>query len=210
MEYGITSDLTIISSMYYKYLKKEDDSIETETWGVSDLDLGLKYKLLDSRMGVLSTQGLIKIPDLYDEDDPVPLGNGQYDFEIRLLYGISLMPKFPGYLNTELGYRFRTEDPSDEWRYLFEFGMDLGRKTYARVKLDGIMNADNGEYTSAIEGNPTLTNNFNLGKLDMALGYKLSRKWSAEFGYTPAIYGESTSAGETYSLSVVYMFGTGK
>jgi protein XagA len=210
MEYGITSDITMIFTSYYKYLNKEDDSMESETWGISDVELGLKYNLLDTKMGIVSAQGLVKIPELYDEDDTLPLGNGQYDFEIRMLYGLSLYPKVPGYLNAEIGYRFRTDDPSDEWRYLLEFGMDFGPKTYARIKLDGIKNADNGETLPTIGGNPTLTNNFNLGKLDMALGYKLSKKWSAEVGYTPEIYGENTSAGETYSLSVIYMFGAGE
>lgn len=210
VEYGLTSDLTLISSFYYKYLEKEDDYMESTIWGFSDVDLGLKSKLMGGRMGVLSAQGLIKIPGLYDENDPIPLGNGQYDFEIRLLYGLSLIPRFPGYINTEVGYRFRAEDPADEWRYLFEFGMNLGPKAYARVKLDGIMGAENGENTSIIEGNPTLTNNFDLGKLDMALGYKLSGKWSTEIGFVPEIYGENTSAGATYSLSLIYMFSAGK
>ncbi len=210
MEYGITDDLTIISSMYYKYLKKEDDSILIKTWGISDVDLGLKSKLLDTKFGVLSAQGLIKIPALYDKNDPVPLGNGQYDFEFKFLYGVSFMPRFPGYFNTELGYRYRTQDPSDEWRYLVEFGMDLSKKVYARVKLDGIKSANNGKNAFTIEGNPTLTNNFDLGKLDMALGYKMYRKWSVELSYTPEIYGKNTSAGKTYSLAVIYMFENGK
>lgn len=206
MEYGLTDDLTVITSLYYKYIKKEDDTILLKTWGVSDVDLGLKSKLLDTRAGVLSAQGLIKIPELYDANDPLPLGNGQYDFELRLLYGLSLMPKFPGYLNAEFGYRFRTEDPSDEWRYLLEFGMDLGKKAYARVKLDGIKSANNGRIASGTVENPTLTNNFDLGKLDMALGYKLLEKWSVEISYTPEIYGENTSAGRTCALALVYMF----
>ena len=65
MEYGLMDKLTLITSLYYKYLKREDDTVEMKTYGIGDIDLGMKYKLLEGSNGILSAQGLIKIPEAY-------------------------------------------------------------------------------------------------------------------------------------------------
>jgi len=203
IEYGITDKLTVINSLYYKRIEKEDDFEETRTWGVGDIDLGLKYKLAEGSWGVLSTQALVKIPEAYDRDDKLPLGNGQYDLEARILYGRSLWPHVPGYCNFELGYRWRFADPSDELRYLLEFGMDFTKEFYGRIKLDGIYSMENGKHFDN-SGNPTLANNFNLGKLDITLGYKIYKQWGLEAEYTPEIYGKNTASGATYTVALTY------
>jgi hypothetical protein len=154
--------------------------------------------------GVFSAQALVKIPEAYDEDDDVPLGNGQYDYEARLLYGQSLYPRFPGYVNAELGYRFRAEDPADELKYLIEAGVDFTSTLYGRVKLDGILGMDNAEEGSRNNVNPSATNDYDLGKLEAALGWKCLKDWGLELGYRPEIYGKNISAGENFSLAIIY------
>jgi hypothetical protein len=203
IEYGLTDRITLINSLYLKHIHKEDDFQKTNTYGIGDIDLAAKFKLSEGRWGVLSTQALVKIPETYDKDARLPLGNGQYDVELRLLYGKSLWPYIPGYCNFELGYRWRFDDPSDEFRYLAEFGMDITKSLYGRIKLDAILSMNNGSKFD-ISGNPTATNNFNLGKLDMTVGYKILKRWGLEVEYTPEIYGKNTAAGATYSLALVY------
>lgn len=203
-EYGLLENLTAINSLTYKWLENEDNSRLTKGHGVGDVDLGLRYKLLDhEKIGIVATQLLVKVPGAYRKSDPLPLGNGQYDAEVRLLYGRSLWPLLPGYANAEIGYRWRAEDPADEYRYLLELGFDLTDKIYSRAKLDGIISADNGRKLDT-SGNPTSTNNFDLGKLDLTLGYKASPAWGLELSYTPAIYGQNTAAGATYSAAAYF------
>ncbi|MFZ5572345.1 MAG: hypothetical protein ACOZF0_18245 [Thermodesulfobacteriota bacterium] len=203
LEYGVNDRFTLINSLYYKAIVKEDDLRKEETHSLGDIDLGMKWKALEGRAGVLSAQGMVKIPDFYDEDAPLPVGNGQYDLEARLLYGRSLYPLIPGYYNVECGYRWRFEDPSDELRYLIEFGVDFTESFYGRIKLDGIFSLDNGEHRDLV-GNPTTTNNFDLGKLDMALGYMVAKTWGLEIGYTPALYGKNTSRGATWTAAIQF------
>jgi protein XagA len=203
MEYGLSDRVTLINSLYYKSIKKEDDFKETKTDGIGDIDLGVKYKISEGPWGVLSTQALVKIPEAYNKNDDLPLGNGQYDLELRLLYGRSLYPFISGYYNVEIGYRWRLEDPSDEIRYLIEIGMDFTKSLYGRVKLDGICGMDNGKHSGA-GGNPTTANNFDAGKLDMTLGYKINKSWGMEAGYMPVIYGQNTAAGATYCFAFTY------
>jgi hypothetical protein len=203
IEYGLSDRITLINSLYYKSIKKEDDLRELRTYGVGDIDLGMKLKVSEGSWGVFSTQGLVKIRGPYDKHKALPLGNGQSDVEFRLLFGRSLWPHIPGYCNFEIAYRWRFDDPSDELRYLAEYGMDFSKKFYGRIKLDGILSMDNGSHFD-ITGNPTTTNNYNLGKLDMALGYRITNAWGLEVVYTPEIYGRNTAAGATYTFAITY------
>lgn len=204
MEYGIIDKLSFFGSFYYKDLTKEDNYIKYETDGTADFDLGLRYQLYSGRVGVFSVQGMVKVPELYDEDDALALGNGQYDYELRFLYGRSLWPIIPGYINLESGYRWRAEEPADEFRYLIEVGSDLGKKFYTRAKLDGLVNAGNGTDRVDNYGNPTATFEYDLTKLDLTAGYKLNTKWGLELGYTTALWGESTAKGDTWTLALSF------
>jgi protein XagA len=204
LEYGLRDDLTLITSLTYKWLENDNNSADSRGYGLGDVDLGLRYKLLDQeKIGIISTQLLVKIPGPYSTTDPLPLGNGQFDTEFRLLYGRSLYHWFPGYANLEIGYRLRAGDPSDELRYLVEVGADLTTKLFARLKLDGTYSMNKGSSTDS-NGNPTATNNFDLGKLDLTVGYKLTPTWGIEVSYRPDIYGQNTAAGANYSLALFY------
>lgn len=210
LEYGLLDNLTLSGSMSFKSLKYEDDSTINKSSGFSDLDIAAKYRILETKGGVFSVQGLVKIPDTYDKKDAVPMGNGQYDTEIRFLYGHSLHPFLPAYCNVEAGYRFRAEEPADEIRYLLEFGMDFSPRCYGRIKLDGIYGMDNADNKAVISGNPTASLNYELGKLDMAVGYKMDKNTAIEFGCRPEIYGKNTSAGVNWSVAYVYLLNSDK
>jgi hypothetical protein len=184
-------------------LDNDNATSHTKAWGIGDVDVAAKYKPLDSAAGVVSTQFLAKIPGPYGRTDSLPLGNGQFDFEVRLLYGRSLYPAIPGYGNIEAGYRWRDGAPSDEFRYLVEFGIDVTKTLYGRAKLDGILSSRNGSKTGT-GGNPTATNNYDLGKLDLTMGYKLTPRWSLETSYIPELYGRNTAAGSTWTIAVCF------
>lgn len=203
-EYGLLDNLTVVNAISYKWLENEDNTLRTKGYGLADVDLGARYKLLDSdRFGIVSSQLLVKIPGAYSKNDALPLGNGQYDTELRLLYGRSLYPLIPGYGNVEIGYRWRAEAPSDEIRFLVECGVDLSKDFYTRAKLDGTVSVNNGIKLDT-NGNPTSSNNFDLGKLDLTVGYKAAPNWGIEASYVPSLYGQNTAAGATYSLALYF------
>lgn len=204
VEYGILDNLTAIASLYYKDLEKEDHHFKYESSGTGDFDLGMRYRLHSSNAGVVSIQGLLKVPELYDEDDPLPLGNGQYDYEVRMLYGRPLWPLLPAYINIEAGYRLRAEKPSDEFRYLLEIGSDIGSQCYTRLKLDWTIAAENGDDTMYSYGNPTNRLEYDLTKIDLTAGWRMSPTLGLEMGYTYPLSGESTADGETFTLAVTF------
>jgi len=156
-------------------------------------------------------------PYLYDEDSELPLGNGQEDFEGKILFGKSFGDL--GYGGLELGYRVRTEDPVDEFRFLVEYGFDVSDKVYLRTKLDGIhaagssdildnnttVDTDNPFFIEAAL-NPQLPLEFDLGRLEYTAGYKINDTFGAEITGTTAIYGDNTLSGTNIQFAIVSQF----
>ncbi len=207
MEYGIFDQLTVLGSVYYKDIRKDDDYMTYDTNGIGDMDLGLRYRLYSGDAGIFSIQGLAKTPECYDGNDALPLGNGQSDYELRLLYGRSLWPFIPGYMNLEAGYRWRVGAPADEFRYLVETGSELGMDFYARAKLDAIIGMKNGDTGVDASGNPTSTLEYDLTKLDLTVGRRITKALGLELECTPALWGKNTAKGATWTFALIFQPG---
>jgi len=160
----------------------------------------------------VSVQGLFKAPYLYDENAELPIGNGQEDFEGKLLFGKSFDAL--GYGGVEVGYRLRAEAPADEFRYVVEYGVDLNERSYVRAKLDGVHSVGGFKATSNANApiatgsglNPQLPNRFNVGRLEYTFGYKISRSLSGEIAGTSAVYGNNTLKGTNIQVALVASF----
>jgi len=200
-EFGLTDKLTFITQLPIRRSESQSFGDTVSNTGVGDLDLGLRYNIVNSDW-VLSGQFTYKAPFLYDEDDTLPLGNGQSDFEFRAQLGRSLYPY--GYFGLEVGYRFRSEAPSDEIRYLAEYGFDLNENIYLRSKLDIIQAVDSTDVELSTTGSPNFPNAFDLGKVEATIGYKFGGRSSLEFTFTESIFGENSLDGQTYQLGFVY------
>lgn len=210
-EHGVRDDLTFFATGSLTDLENRADGVETSTTGVGDIDVGLKYRLIDGPV-IVSVQGLFKAPYLYSENSELPLGNGQEDFEGKVLFGKSFGDL--GYGGLEVGYRVRTEAPVDEFRYLVEYGFDLNEKTYLRAKLDGIHAASSADLEDDFNVplntetalNPQLPLEFDLGRLEYTAGYKFSNGFAAEITGTTAVYGDNTLKGTNIQFAIVTSF----
>jgi len=202
-EYGLRDDLTVFADTMFKDLSSEQSTGTLTNSGIGDIDIGVRYNFYNGPKGVFSAQGLFKYPGAYNKNDPVPLGNGQNDYELRMLYGNGSL--YPFYYGVELGYRWRAGDPSDEWKYLLEAGYTINPQFYVRTKLDGTYSAKNGAVGVDISGNPTLANNYDLGKLELTVGYVLTKSMNIEGTWTPNPYGKNTAYGNTYQIAIIYM-----
>lgn len=204
-EYGLRDDLTLFGAAAVKDLRNTSGGVTTDNFGIGDVDIGLRYRLIDGPF-IFSLQGLFKAPFLYDEDAALPLGNGQIDVEGRALIGKSLGPL--GYFGLEAGYRFRADDPVDEFRYLVEYGFDLSDDIYLRTKLDGTLGLGDIEDTPDASNiaNPSLPLAFDLGKLEYTAGYKISKTWAVEVTGTTNIYGENTLRGTNVQFAIIGQF----
>jgi len=210
-EYGIQDNLTFFATGSLSDLENRSNGVETSGSGIGDIDVGLRYRLIEGPV-VVSVQGLFKAPYLYDEDSELPLGNGQEDFEGKLLFGKSFGEL--GYGGLEVGYRVRTEDPVDEFRVLVEYGIDVNERTYLRTKLDSIFAAQSSDDNDVLTGpplaaaalNPQLPLEFDLGRLEYTAGYKLNDTFAAEITGTTAVFGDNTLKGTNVQVALVATF----
>ncbi len=245
LEYGLTDNLSLVSSIFYKFLWNQYSStvydnnsnngayLTTDTTtrsnGFGDVDLGLKQKLADGDFGVVSHKLMVKIPGLYDRNDPLPLGNGRFEVDYRALYGLSMWRWFPGYINFESGYRFRFGGFSDQFRYGAEFGSDLTQRIQVKLTFDGILSMRNGDNRANTGLNPvaakltsksvascggngaitgldsTTSDNRNQQFLNLVLTYKLTDRWGAQLGYSPTLRTGDTSAATSYAAGLYYL-----
>lgn len=210
-EYGIEDNLTFFATGSLTDLENVTDGVETSGSGVGDIDVGLRYRLVDGPV-IVSVQGLFKAPYLYSEDAELPLGNGQEDFEGKVLFGKSFGPL--GYGGLELGYRFRTEAPVDEFRFLVEYGVNLSEKAYVRTKLDAIiaaqssdiLNDTNGAITIDAAFNPQQPLEFDLGRLEYTAGYNFTDTFAGEITGTTAVFGDNTLKGTNIQVALIAAF----
>ncbi|MEH6447746.1 MAG: hypothetical protein V7765_03710 [Oleispira sp.] len=205
-EHGLRDDVTLFGTLLYQSLKQTDAAgIKTDGSGLSDVEIGLRKRLINGPT-VVSTSFLVKLPYLYDKHDELPLGNGQTDYEARILLGRSLYPY--GYIGAEAAYRVRTEDPSDEYRYLIEYGISADDNLYFRAKLDGTESAKNGKSITSGDTNLSATNEYDLGKFEFTVGWSFDKKngakskWGLEATYNEDVYGNNALNGGGYQLGL--------
>mgnify|MGYP000562426336 CR=1 FL=1 len=214
-EYGLGNDLAVFGTLLYQDLEQTDElGATTSSKGFGDTELGIRYQWFSDSY-VLSSSLLFKTPSLYDEGDELPRGNGQEDYEFKMLLGKSLHEY--GYFGVELGYRFRTDEPSDEIRYLLEYGFSANDNLYFRTKLDGIKSAGNADKvaasTSSLVANLSATPEYDLGKLELTAGWQFGKprprsevRWGMELTYNKDLYGAHTLKGDGVQIGLTASF----
>ncbi|TQV88122.1 hypothetical protein [Aliikangiella coralliicola] len=208
-EYGFTKDFAIYGTLLYQDLEQINNAgVASESSGFGDTEIGIRYQW-QAQPFVVSTSFLVKLPFLYDENDALPRGNGQEDYELRILFGRSLNEY--GYLGFEAGYRLRTGAPSDEYRYLFEYGFSVSDNFYLRTKVDTTISANNAD-TVSNNSNLSITPEFDLTKLELTAGWTLGdaksskEKWGVEITYRQDLDGENTLEGDGFEIGLTRVF----
>jgi len=216
-EYGLGNKISVYTSVLYQDIEQvtrpvvaTDPLVRSANDGFGDLEAGVKYQW-QANPFVFSTSFLVKLPYLYDEDDTLPLGNGQNDYEIKALIGKSLNEY--GYFGVEAGYRLRSGSPSDEYRYLLEYGFSANDNLYFRTKLDGTLSANNADQGVDSNGvNLAFSPEFDIGKLELTTGWNFGQadsngqRWGIELTYTNEIYGSNALDGDSIQLGITRVF----
>ncbi|RYV04059.1 hypothetical protein SOPP22_01235 [Shewanella sp. OPT22] len=205
-EYGLGNSFSLYGSQIYQSYDQLDSVLgESSATGFGDTELGLKYQW-QAEPFVLSTSFLVKAPLFYKAEDG--LGNHQVDYEARVLIGKGL-GKY-GYFGAEAGYRLRADSPSDEYRYLIEYGFNITKNLYFRTKLDGILSAENSDAPNTLNGNLSNPLEFDVGKLELTTGWNFDNKalkgYGLEVTYTREIYGENVLEGDRIELGLTKVF----
>ena len=221
VEYGLLPKLTLVSQVAFNSMQAKRvevsgggsicTNIESSTIGFSDLDVGLRYGLHESRL-VFASESTLKIPLNYENDpsvDAPPLGTGEVDFTQKLLVARGFNP---GYFNAGFGYRFRGgERFNDQIVWDAETGLTLGN-TFLKLYVEGIQSTQS---PPDIYGSPrqssvggalptTLTGDQDIFKISPSLTYYLSSETGISFDIIHVFAGKNTISGTSFALGLVW------
>ncbi len=123
LEYGALDYVTLYIKPHFQIL----DVNGVEEGGHAFTDVGLRVRLLHQNQDVFSLQGQITLPGDINGTQDVTLASGEFEAEIRALFGTSFMlGTVPAFIDLQGGYRYREGNPPDEWHADATFGWQLG------------------------------------------------------------------------------------
>jgi len=200
LEYGLRERLTLLTQISGGQLQAQSDLLRRETAGIGDLELGLKYQVVE-RPVVVSPMLSLKLPTGYHSTYDPPLGTGEVDLEARLLLGRSLFP-LPLYLGAEAGYRRRGGMFSDQLAYGVEAGGSRGR-VFAKVYVEG-RETRSGSRESSGEVGAFRVSEGDFAKAGMNLALNLAGSLWADLLVEEVFAGDNTGAGRSWGLGLAY------
>ena len=121
-------------SVPYVFSSQETKDGTYSVSGVGDSLVGLKYKWFDRAQWVSALDLVLGVPSgdkgafgnvTGKLDQPIPLGDGEYDFAVTGVVSKSLYP-IPVYISASLAYRFRTTSGTTSYGNDIPWSVDAG------------------------------------------------------------------------------------
>jgi len=216
LEYGLFEELTLVASVPFKQINFSCavEGCDYSSSGIGDIYAGFRYRVARTSWQV-SVQTGLKIPTGYQTDEAElqsapPLGDGQTDFEFKLLFGRAIL-NYLGYVNIDVGFRARSAEPVDEVPYALEMGLNLTKEYMLIGKLYGVRSiAENDNQTDFRIIDGKIENFVGTGavedftKVQFQLLYKLSPHRQLSFEFDQVITGRNTSHATTLGVGIVF------
>lgn len=210
-EYGITDDITILTYVPF-YHRLTLNRIEgtsgriyfpgADKTGVSDSDIGLKYKLAQGGGSVLSAVLSFGLPLGESENrDGLLTGDGEFNQELSLQFGHSFYP-LPVYFNTSAGYNFRHRGYSDEIKFSAEAGYTFFQKLLVIFRVSVLKPLRNGDNTIAGGAGGLFSNNQQYITYGPTLFYNVTPDWGITAGINAGAWARNVLAANVYRLGI--------
>jgi hypothetical protein len=154
---GITDRWDVKAQLPFFNIAFDDIADERTSNGLGDLRIESRYNLVRVPL-VLTVGGAIKLPtgEFVNDAEIVPVGEGQYDFDVFVEVGRALWP-VRGYVTGKIGYRFRTKnqeidiDFGDELIWRVEGGYQFGTRIYSKIVLRGLHGFESTSFGLSID-----------------------------------------------------------
>lgn len=183
VEYGLSDWLTVMVQPQLMWTGIAPPT-DAETSGLGYTDLGARARLWSDKDSVFSAQAFARAPGQHDEDNPAAIGRTDAELDLRALYGRSFtIDGRSGFIDAQLGYRFRFDDPPNEVRADFTFGIRPDPKllllaqsfnTFSDGSAEGVF-SDGREH-----------------KVQLSAVLSLDEVWSVQLGGIATVAGENT------------------
>ncbi|MDA0335124.1 MAG: transporter [bacterium] len=204
-KYGIADGIDVgLQVPWFDQSFNDDTRIDSPAEsGFSDVRISARWQLLD-RPILLTLKGGAKIPtaEFRNEDGLIPVGEGQWDYDVVVQAGRSFWP-IPAYANIDLGYRVRTEnesirrDPGDEWQVTAELGYSPLPSLMLAAKLEGLYGKAGRSFGLR---NESLTQRITY--LSPSVAYTLSGQTVMEGGLRISVGGRNFPAGRQLTIGL--------
>lgn len=128
VEYGLFSRVTLVGRAALQDVTIQTPAGREQREGFAASEIGVRVLALRRARDVLSVQGTLIVPGVVENVSDLRLGEGQYDYEPRLLYGRSFRALGgDGFAEAQFGWRFRSGAPPDEARVDLTLGLTRGK-----------------------------------------------------------------------------------
>lgn len=179
-EYGITDDMTAVVAPSFRHIKQDGGESDT---GLGYTDVGLKYRVAHGDDWTASVQGLVRIPGDKYADPLAQVGQVGMEYDVKAGVGHSFGPEKKYFATAELGYRFRSDDPPNEYHADFTVG---GHVTDRVMLLAASYNTISDGRGSGIYDRKHRYHDLYLSGV-----YKVNDQLSLQAGYTATIGGRN-------------------
>jgi hypothetical protein len=205
-EYGITDKLSGI--IYFPFLvSSESDPFAGEESisisSVGDLDIGVRYGLLQTERVVVSGVLMLGIPTgSAEEEELLWTGDGEFNQIIKAEAGFSLPASV--YAVAGLGFNNRSQGFSDEVIFDIEAGIGLfDQQLFFALKSAGKLPMDNGD-EDVTGGYGMFSNNTGYVSFGPELTYIMKNGLGFSVNTYGAFFGRNLLAAPSYSAGIVY------
>lgn len=179
-EYGITDDITAIVAPSFRHIKQDGGESDS---GLGYTDVGLKYRIAHGDDWTASVQGLVRIPGEKYADPLAQVGQVGMEYDIKAGLGHSFGRDKKLFVTAELGYRFRSDDPPNEYHADFTIG---GHVTDRLMLLAASYNTISDGRGSGIYDRKHRYHDIYLSGV-----YQINKSLSVQAGYTATIAGRN-------------------
>jgi len=181
-EYGVSDWLTAMfqPQLYSVQIAEPTDA---DTFGLGYTEFGGRARLWSDKTSVVSGQVVARVPGLHDQNNPAEIGHTDPELDVRALFGHSfVLNSWQSFVDAQLAYRVRFDDPASEVRVDFTFGVRPMPKllllaqsfnTFADGSAEGIF-SDTREH-----------------KVQLSAVWDVSDTWSIQLGGIATVAGEN-------------------
>ncbi|WP_158845617.1 hypothetical protein [Algibacter sp. L1A34] len=216
-EYGLSDKIDIIAYIPFFARSFENDVISGTTGqtlsegqainNIGDIDLGIKYSILQGKNYAWSTSLTLGLPtgeNAGGSNGSFQTGDGEFNQLIRTALGVPFsLGNLPAYAKTYVGFNNRTNNFSDEFRSGLEIGVNtLNKKLWITGKADVLKSFKNGSLSAQNSQGSIFANNIEFVSLGVETAYYLTEKLGVSLSFSNAVSGRLIYANPSFSGGV--------
>jgi hypothetical protein len=203
-EAGLNDQVTLnLKTDYFDNTNRFESNgqqVSQSSSGFGDLEIGVRYTWQQDPSFSTQVKGLI--PTGYDTSNPLPLGYGEFGYDLSVGLGNSgVLGERPVFYDSCLTFRNYFGDAGSRIKVNISGGVDLSDSIQLITGLDGDFSLGNGN-PQFLNGNPILDPDFDNVKLSGQFTFRVAEDVRIMVGGFHFLTGRDVSAGGGFKLGL--------